>query len=240
MLISLHARACAVFASLLIIEGSSAATDITAYKKCCEADEYLESNSTNHYCVPNTRKTSYFLSKTTKNHSSCVEQIITDSTAHLMLLNNNKSTNYKADYDFYKCCPYGSVYDPEEHKCVERQTNHTKLFKNKTNFVKIGLYCFKAAIVDHVYSNLNEFEMKKAKLPKETYCVDETVFSSFVVRTCEEPDQICRSSENPDGIRCVRKCCLDGWMYKGSMKCKPVFTHGVNISLLNVEEPHST
>lgn len=240
MLISSHAPTCAIFALLLIIKDSSASADITKYKKCCETNEHLALTSTNHHCVPNTRKTSYFLSKTTNNHSSCLDQTVTNSTTQLLLLDNNQPTIFEADYDFHKCCPYGSVYEPEEHKCIETQTNHTKLFKNETNFVKIGLQCFKAAIVDHFYDTSSEFEKEMSKLPKKSYCADETTLASFVIRMCEDPDKICRSSENPGGTKCVRKCCLDGWMYKGNTKCTPVFTNGINISKLNFEEPQST
>ncbi|KAF5289044.1 hypothetical protein FQA39_LY03923 [Lamprigera yunnana] len=175
---------------------------------------------------------------------------------------------FKMDFlhlnSFPKCCPISSVYNLFDHSCVpinnDADNNDTTLteeilkpYLNKTMlYLTIGMSHCKTVLVDYEVSFFKDILYQTDKsivlenynkmFPHQTYCIDKTSRDSYVVRSCEYLTS-CKSKIEEDKPRCIRKCCPDGYYYKGSSKCRFGFEKGLNFyndsKIIGPDEPFS-
>lgn len=151
---------------------------------------------------------------------------------------------------FPKCCPEYSVYDLVEHKCVSAEnatdiqtlTDETlsPYINRSLILLKIGLSTCNTVISDYQIDTLDDLSYQEDQsvfieklgksFPTYNYCIDKIYKkNNYVVRACENLAVCKRKKYDMDKVRCVRKCCEDGYYYKGGGKCKFGFIHGMNL-----------
>ncbi|KAK4879826.1 hypothetical protein RN001_007972 [Aquatica leii] len=199
---------------------------------------------------------------------SCIDNFIGDHSDDRRIATVDAET-YELSYlslkYFPKCCPVDSSYDLSEHGCVavtnETGTNYTTLIDEVLNpylnkkmiHLSIGLSKCKFVIADYeipVFSDILYqtdqsiiLEKHNKNFQYNSYCIDKVYNSdNFVVRSCED-FSVCKSKIDDNKPRCIRKCCADGYYYKGGSKCKFGFTKGLSFyndsKVLDEEEPFS-
>ncbi|KAF5285726.1 hypothetical protein FQR65_LT02254 [Abscondita terminalis] len=211
-----------------------------------------------YQCAHDVNRTSQILVKgvlqffpwSLRNGVSCVDNFVGDFPDDRRVALVDAET-YKLSYlnlkYFPKCCPVDSSYDVLHHSCVSvaNNTGYSELIEKIINphldgkmiHLTIGMSKCKLVIADYVvafddilYQSDESVVLEEynKNLMYGSYCIDKVYNSdNYVVRACEDYS-VCKTSETEEKPRCIRKCCADGYYYKGGAKCKFSFTTGLN------------
>ncbi|KAF2894334.1 hypothetical protein ILUMI_11839 [Ignelater luminosus] len=204
--------------------------------------------------------------------NACVDDTINEETnirETIKIQLNDSTIITKLNLNFFpKCCPTHSSYDTKIHKCVrlknESTSNYTSFTEDYLNehllngmfFIQPGLSDCVTVIADYQlsffdFSLIDEnrgfyLESLNKTFSYGSYCVDKVYNSdNHVARICHPDLSICRHNIfQDDKIRCIRKCCPDGQVYRGGGKCKFDFAHGLDFEnsskIVNINEPFAT
>lgn len=216
------------------------------FPKCCGIDEIVTKKEKDKLmCSPNLNKTLYLIT----NHEN--DNLFRNCNGDRECIDVHNGDVIKSDCKirnvskhimqptFHKCCPLNYSYEIGEHKCVRDEREDDK-FSKGTHLIYVGLHKCKGLVQDYIFENMREADLyirKDSMHNFDSYCVDNVIFNNmFVLRICHDDLSLCRKSGNENKIKCIRKCCADGHMFKDNTNCVPTFSHGVNLSLPNVHQ----
>lgn len=158
------------------------------------------------------------------------------SEDQLVSIKPNKDVRY-----FHKCCPLGSVYEPEYRRCVE--TNYTSSIEDNLSLdIKVNLYKFGLddceVIVDRLIHNISAHKFNSNHLiigesevfSYGKFCVDRMLDSmDYVARVCYEKDYCTDGIYGGNKLWCLKKCCKDGLAVRDG-GCNYAFDFGLNVT----------
>lgn len=187
---------------------------------------------------------------------SCVD--IFENEMVLNLVAFNGSFHYSETLQltpFPKCCPLNNIYDANNHMCNSLINNTDIVYNNsitsemlKLNLnngfavLKVGMAECANLLVDYKFSSLNRVHLHNNRdltvmdinktVAFGNYCLDNIHNSKdYIIRVCHHNFDICKKNKNDKrNLRCIRKCCPDGYMYKESKECQYDFQHGLSFS----------
>lgn len=151
---------------------------------------------------------------------------------------------------FPKCCPVYFAYDIIDHKCKPTGYETMEGFVSFDEeflyeylpeglfYIKPGLSDCNKVIADYQLDFFESTLIDEERglylesinkiIPYGSYCLDKVYNSDkYVVKICHTDFEVCKRSYNDNRIRCIRKCCPDGMMYKNGTKCRHDFTKGL-------------
>ncbi|CAI6351369.1 unnamed protein product [Macrosiphum euphorbiae] len=119
-----------------------------------------------------------------------------------------------------KCCPVDHMYDPDVHFCrpaeevseqwlMNRLRSRFRVAADETLEISYDgeSFCHKKEVLVDVPTEevrgLMEAHPSTIELPSVFYCIDLSLMSKLVARTCRPRDQYCGRGN----YTCVRKCC---------------------------------
>ncbi|CAH0556880.1 unnamed protein product [Brassicogethes aeneus] len=203
------------------------------YEKCCAWKSSLYLNNSTFECKVDNNTRLTFLSEKYDYISKNTDGYCVDGAKDFTLYNikNNVIAKSKVIQEYFpKCCPLNYKFDTIKHYCVFQKPQNQQFIESK--YIKIGLpQCH--FIVDHKINSTEDYKIEEdgihlkqnnSRFRTKNYCVEETTDNKFMVRVCQEKDDICKST------RCIRKCCPDGQSFVGGNSCMDTYDKGVDLA----------